>query len=539
MKKMMFAFLLAALICASGSIFAQGLEDFTNFPATGNTYQDGTFTGLDGSTWTYWQSRGDMLIGTGPTPCLGKGRTPTSEVISGTINNGCGTLSFDYMQAFSTNVSLDVFVNGLLVANVTSNAETGVVKNSGPIVVNTPGSFTFDFKQNSSSAGQVSIDNVTWTSYTGSVLPEPTNYPTAFAGVPSPFTVNLTWIDAVGAQVPTAYIILASNQPITTLPQDGVPIADDPNLADGSGSLNILQGVQNTLFTNLPSNTPYYFKIFPYTNSGPNIDYKTDGSAPESMVTTPNTVIIESENFNAYSLGDWMGYNVLGPQIWMIDSIHGVGSSACAKMSGFASTSNENEDWLISPPMNFTEYIHELLTFQNAYKYAGPVLDVFISTNYDGVSDPTEADWTQLNYTMSPGNWVWTPSGNIDVSGFNANPVYIGFRYTSTSTESTTWELDDIVITGDLLIGMDEQGPEPAGFSIVPNPAGSQCRLIFNGSNSREVRIVSVVGNLVYTDKTTGSSLAINTASLAPGVYFVQVNDLVLNKQVVKKLIVR
>jgi hypothetical protein len=37
------------------ALHGQGLETFDNFDATGNSYQDGTFLGQDGSTWTYTQ----------------------------------------------------------------------------------------------------------------------------------------------------------------------------------------------------------------------------------------------------------------------------------------------------------------------------------------------------------------------------------------------------------------------------------------------------------------------------------------------------
>lgn len=538
MKKTMKAILFAAMLLATGTIFAQGLENFNNFTPTGNTYQDGTFTGQDGSSWTYWQCRGDMLIGTGPTPCLGKNRTPPSQMTSGNINNGCGVLSFDYMQAFSTNVSLDVYVNGLLIGNVTSNGEVGIVKNSGPITVNSPGTFTLDFRQNSTSAGQVSIDNITWTAYTGSVLPEPTNYPSSFACVPSPFTVNFNWIDATGGQAPTAYLIIGSSQPITSFPQDGVPVVDDPNLADGNGALNVLQGVQNTLFANLPSNVPYYFMIFPYTNTGSNINYKTDGTPPGCNVTTPNTVIIESQNFDSYSFGSWMAYNVFGAQVWAIDSIHGVAGSACAKMSGYAGSSNENEDWFISPSMNFNDYVNEMLSFQNAYKYAGAVLDAFISNNYDGVSDPTLADWTQLTYNVSPGNWAWTPSGNVNISGFNGTNIHIGFRYTSTSTESATWELDDILVMGDLLIGIGEPQSARSEFTISPNPASGFSRLEFGNKGVKEIRVISLMGTEVYRVTTDASGLVLNTEGLSRGVYFVRVSCDGRESQV-KKLILR
>ncbi len=515
----------------------QGLENFANFPGTGNTYQDGTFPGQDGSTWSFFQCRGDMTI-TAPTPCLGKARTPSAEITSGTIQNGCGTLSFDYMQAFSTNVSLDVYVNGLLVGNVTSNGETGIVKNSGSITVNTPGAFTFDFKQNSASAGQVSIDNITWTGYSSAPLPEPTNYPTSFTATTVPYRINLSWVDATGAQLPTAYIVLASSQNNIAAPVDGVPVVNDPNLADGTGAMNVLQGSQGCFFENLPSNTPYFFKIFPYTNSGVNINYKTDGTAPAATITTPNTVTLSNQNFSSYSLAPWVAYNVVGAQVWMIDSIHGVGGSPCAKMSGYAGGNFENEDWLISPPMNFSLYINESMTFQSAYKYAGPALEVMISNDYNGTGDPTLYNWTPLTATWSAGNWLWTPSGNINLSGVNGSAVYVGFRYMSNTTEGSTWELDDIVITGDVPVGI--ANPEEAlAPQVFPNPASDKVALNYGDNQQKEIRILSLLGSQVFGTTTNANSCSVDVSAFAKGVYFVRTFYPESGKNVVTKLIVR
>lgn len=535
MKKQLLTLLLVSLvgILAQG----QGLENFTNFVGTAGTYSDGTFTGQDGSTWSYFQSRSDMPI-VAPSPCLGKGRTPTAEVTSGVIHNGCGVLSFSYMQAFSTNVSLDVFVNGLLVGNVTSNGEVSIVKNSGSITVNTPGDFTLDFKQNSTSAGQVTIDDITWTGYSSAPLPEPTNYPTSFAGATVPYRINLSWVDATGAQMPTAYIILGSNQDNIVAPVDGSPVPNDPDLADGAGALNVNQGTLGCFFANLPSNTPYFFKIFPYTNSGSNINFKTDGSAPSVNVTTPNTVTLNAQNFSSYSLAPWTQYSVIGPQIWMIDSIHGVGGSPCAKMSGYAGSNIENEDWFISPSMNFNNYINESMTFQSAYKYAGPALEVMISNDYDGVSDPSLYNWIPLTATWSPGNWAWTPSGNINLSGVSGTAVYVGYRYMSSTTEAPTWELDDIVITGDQPVGIPAPNVSQT-INIYPNPASDRVTLTFGDNLQKSVSIISVIGSEVYARTTDNGSLTIDLSSVAKGVYFIRTQYEGNATVIVNKLIVR
>jgi hypothetical protein len=518
------AILVIACFLVTTFMVAQGTENFANFPETGNSYQDGTFTGQDGSTWTYWQCRGDQII-TDETPCLGKDRTPTAEITSGTISNGCGILSFDFMQAFSTDVELDVFVNGLLITTVTSSSQQGIVLNTGNITVNTSGDFTLDFKQHDNGSGQVAIDNVTWTAYGSGPLPEPTNYPTDFLATPAPFSITLTWTDATGTQVPTAYLIKASDADNITLPVDGTPVVDDPDLFDGTGAINVIQGVQTYTFTNLPGNTPYYFKIFPYTNTGSNIDYKTDGTPPAQMATTPNIVILNEEDFNSYSLGTWSAQNIIGAnQFWLIDSIHGVAGSACAKMSGYDGGSHQNEDWLISPALDFDTYINETLVFETASNYSGLELEVLISNEYDGVGDPNDYEWEDLTAILSPGGWSWTNSGNIDVSSMAGTEVYIGFKYTSTDSESMTWEVDDILITGEVYVGQPESSPE-LSMHLYPNPVRNQVQLRFADRSQKVVSVHSLLGTNLLQMTTDQQQLTLSLDHLKQGIYLVKVTN--------------
>jgi len=540
MKKLFTAFTLIVTLLSVSIAFGQGLENFNNYPETTNAYHDGTFTGQDGSTWTYKQCRGDSAI-VAPSPTLGKGRTPTAEIYSGTISGGCGTLSFDFKQVFTTSVKMDVFVNGLLVFTATTGTgEQGVVKNSGPITVNASGDFTLDFKQQSNTSGQICIDNIAWTSYGGGPLPEPTNYPTMFTATPSPFTINLTWVDATGTQLPTAYLLLGSDEDNIDLPVDGVPEPNDPDLSDGTAAVSVFPGTQAYQFTNLQSNVHYFFKIFPYTNTGSSINYKTDGTPPAASATTPNVTIINYENFNTGTLGTWKQYNVSGDSIWRIDMIHGVGGSPCARVSGYSSTNMQaNEDWLISPAMNFNLYTQETFTFQTAKNYTGPDLEVKISGNYDGAGNPNNFTWTPLTGTLSAGGWVWTPSGPIDVSGTSSNAVYIAFKFTSTATESATWEVDEILTTGILIVGVPETGAGISSFSILPNPSDGKFRLVFGDNAVKDVRILSVVGREVYSASTAGATWTVSLPELPSGVYFVRVNQAGSANAEVKKLIIR
>jgi hypothetical protein len=518
----------------------QGLENFNNYSGSGSHYHNGTFTGQDGSTWTYKQCRSDRPI-ISPSPCLGKARDTTASVWSGTLHNGCGTFNFDYKQAYSTAVNLNVYVNGVKVCNVISPGgvgDTSNVHNSGPRIVNIPGDFVIKFIQaDSTNSGQVTIDNISWTCDTA--LPEPTNYPTDFTATPGYFKVTLNWTDATGGQVPSSYLIVGSDANNIVPPTDGIPVADDPNLGDGSAAVNILPGVQTCLFTGLLSNTTYYFAIFPYTNSGEFIDYKTDSTAPAVNATTSNGVIIFHRDFNDFKLSPMTPWNIQGPgQFWMVDSTHGTSSSGCARMSGWANgLPFANEDWLITPAMNFELYKNEVFSFMSSYDYPGNSLSVKISDDYDGSGDPDNFNWTDLDSAWSPGGWVWTYSGDIDVSGTNGNGVHIGFTYTSDTTHASTWELDDILVIGTPVTGIKGISPK-TDFTISPNPSNGLIRIVFDSEKVRRIKIMNLVGNEVYQEMTTLSTWNIDLADLSAGIYFVQIKD-GLNKMPVLKLILQ
>ena len=127
----------------------------------------------------------------------------------------------------------------------------------------------------------------------GGNQPEPTNHVTAFAasaGVPSYSAIRLTWIDATGAQLPAGYLIRGSAVGYSSIvtPTDGTSVTN--SMLD----YNAGYGAQTCTITGLSSNTTYYFKIFPYTNAGSAIDYKTTEPVPTAgFATTSGTSTLQ------------------------------------------------------------------------------------------------------------------------------------------------------------------------------------------------------------------------------------------------------
>jgi hypothetical protein len=75
----------------------------------------------------------------------------------------------------------------------------------------------------------------------------------------------------------------------------------------------------------------------------------------------------------------------------------------------------------------------------------GQVLTKASATNYD-------TTWTTITgATLSAGNYVYANSGNLSLNSFvgtGNNTVYVAFKYTSSTTAASTWEIDNVKVLG-------------------------------------------------------------------------------------------
>lgn len=278
----------------------------------------------------------------------------------------------------------------------------------------------------------------------GAPLPEPSNYPTTFAADTYKIATTLTWIDATGTQLPGAYLIILSDADNITPPVDGTPVADDEDFSDGTGALNIAYGVETAMFYPLEGETDYFFEIYPYTNGGPNINFKTDGTAPAATgMTVP---LIHLEGFESNSFGTWTTYSVASDKDWAVVNYGGAYSTTFfAQMNGYGEDV-PSHDWLISPSLNLDNSSTEILEFFTTWKYGiDGELACKYSTDYTS-GDPTLATWTDLSFTFSPDAETWESSGDISLSAIMGTNVHIAFQYLSNGNPRR-WGIDEILIT--------------------------------------------------------------------------------------------
>lgn len=151
----------------------------------------------------------------------------------------------------------------------------------------------------------------------------------------------------------------------------------------------------------------------------------------------------------------FLSVNTTGSQKWACTPF-GRNGTRGVSVNGFAGGSAQtNEAWLISAPLNLTGIVNTpVLSFYSRGEFSGPVLQLYVSTDYDGSSSPSTATWTEItnaNFPIPPGGAtsIWTLSDNIDLSAYKSSPVvFIAFKYTSSpALNAARWSIDDVMIT--------------------------------------------------------------------------------------------
>jgi len=174
-------------------------------------------------------------------------------------------------------------------------------------------------------------------------------------------------------------------------------------------------------------------------------------SENDVMLTNPRYVLPLNEGFSA-GIGNWTSFSVNGAEVWTPSPTFG-NPGGMMKMSGYTGGNHANEDWLFSPVVDLSGLTNgATLSFDNAYKFDGNPIQVYISENYDANvnPDPSGATWTEITgAVLSTGNYVYVNSGALDISAYTGsghNHVTVAFKYTSTTAAASTWEIDNVKI---------------------------------------------------------------------------------------------
>ncbi|WP_086596052.1 T9SS-dependent choice-of-anchor J family protein [Hymenobacter crusticola] len=249
----------------------------------------------------------------------------------------------------------------------------------------------------------------------------------------------------------------------------------------------------------------------------------------------PSNLLSAFDNCTTSLSDGWSQFSVSGAQTWACTAFGRDASDPTGKASkpngvqinGYAnSTNNTNEDWLISPAYDLTSgYNFPLFSFWSRVAFTGDPLQLRISTNYSGTGSPTASGvaWTDIPAQFpSQASDTWTQTGNIDLSAYKGQKVYLAFVYTSSTEDGARWTLDDISLLN------SSTPPPPALFSnaasgldfnyVAANTTANQTlSLTFNNLTGPATITSSDPAFLLSKDGTTFSSTLTYTVAEASG----------------------
>ena len=255
--------------------------------------------------------------------------------------------------------------------------------------------------------------------------------------------------------------------------------------------------------------------------------YDDSNIATANYVIHTGVTVIFSQDWEG-EMNGWSFVTVEGNKPWSIGTYN---DNHYAFANGYGDDV-VNEQWCISPWFNLNIYDDVTLTFRNATKYNGPVLELLFSNDFDG-QDLSSGTWHPLSFNQSPGNYTWVESGEISLDGFNGGICHLAFRYTSApgTDNAAAWEIDDI-----MLMAGTVNVSEISVMDVNLWNYGNEITVENNTDSDLQMVVFNVLGQQVLSKTITTGSVRFSH-NLNKGVYIVTLQN---NKErMASKIIVR
>ena len=442
MKGKLSVFTLFLIFIMASSLFATDhfVESFENVVQTWDGYTSGTYT-FDSGDWEFVSVYPETSTASydGSKACRINDDVAGASITAPAVNT-VGTISFYYHRPYggTGTLTLQKSTDGgtTFVDLTTQNFDN----------VTTPTLFTYNVNDMSSSVimrilnddntAHLTIDYVTITDFGGVANPE----------------VSISLSANAGTEADQTVITVTANTDMAVSGDQTVDVAVTGAGIDGNDyvlsntTITIADGTTsgNVTFTVSDDSDFEGNETATITISNPSAGLSLGSTLSDDVVITDNesASLPLTEDFESTSLGVFTAYSSASNRNWGPASYSG---NYYAYVNGYGGDENSN-DWLIAPVLDLTSATAPQITFDNAKNYTGPDLELVVSTDYDGTSDPAvQGTWTPLTYNMSTGSWAWVSSGAIDLTPYISSATYIAFHYTSDANASG-WEVDNIVI---------------------------------------------------------------------------------------------
>lgn len=347
--------------------------------------------------------------------------------------------------------------------------------------------------------------NITFVGIDVAVWDEPTNHVTDFAAGTIGYTsIPLTWTGSTGAQLPGNYLIQAIKSPGTyATVTDGTPVANDAVWTDNNAAINVVHvdGANTYTFTGLAPNTAYEFKIWPYTNSGANINFKVDDPIPTVNASTLDATIYAEDlpypqNFDSVTppaLPDgWLSLdNNADGDKWVTSTINPRSTPNAARI--YTDYNTVNDDYLVTPRVELTG--NQRLKFWTRAHSTGEPDEISILLSS---TTPEAANFTLEAMSTTAVNFTTYAEYTVDLSAYSGFH-YIAFARKNAPADGWYLYIDDVLIENipqTAVFQIDPDLTEPWPFGLVP----------VGGSAEKMFRITNIGGGTLTINSITSDN---------------------------------
>ena len=255
-------------------------------------------------------------------------------------------------------------------------------------------------------------------------------------------SINVTYADAVNLATGERYLNDCDGNSILVRTSGYANFADD-TVASGKGSII-------GIFTRYGATKQFIIRDITEVN----MEGDRCGGSSGGGGGSGNYILNKDFNDGSVTSGGWGSFwsGTTTTENWGEWGIFGGDVAAASNFDINTFTNYACESWLVSPSFDLTGTSSPYLVFDNVTRYNGPGLELYISSNYDGSSDPSQqGSWLNItsyvpNWDTDSGDWSFVSSGNIDLTPFISNNLNIAFKYIGTNADGATWELDNIIV---------------------------------------------------------------------------------------------
>jgi uncharacterized repeat protein (TIGR02543 family) len=300
-----------------------GTETFTSSNATAS-YTSSSFTGDNGVTWTYTQSQDNSSYQINGASLLLRRLSDNSKVVSGSVSGGIGNFTCKLLKGYTGagNRQVALYINNIFQANSTAWDNTSV-QTFTVNDINIAGSVVIEIRN--ITANQVVVDDISWTCYTPSSVPQAVSSSAATSVVNTTAILNGNLTTVGVAPNTTEKGFVYSQTSTNSTPEVGGTGVTKTSVA------GISTGAYTLSLAGLSTSTGYSFRAYAYNGTnytyGSVLTFTTLTVATKlGFGTTPPAVGSISTNLTTFTVQALRSDNTLDTEF--------SGSITVAKASG-------------------------------------------------------------------------------------------------------------------------------------------------------------------------------------------------------------